>query len=270
MSGEHASTQLISRYVLGDADIPGDELFALESHLESCAVCRGRLAEVVAERTPAVESLLQSVWSELEPASLASTPVPTGRRWSRWLSTWASPAMMPWLGMVLLVAFAAFLLGQVYPTGSAAVLLVAPLLPLLGVAASWSRSLDPAYELVMATPRAGLYLVLRRTLAVLLVVIPVLLVIGLPTHASPGLWLLPCLAFTAGTLALGGVIGVGRAAAVLAVLWTGFVIAPSVASERLSIVLDPRALPVWGAVLAVAAVVVVARSRAFTRLGSRL
>lgn len=270
MSGEHASMQLISRYVLGDVDIPGDELFALESHLESCAVCRERLAEVVAERTPAVDSLLRSVWAELELASLDSVPVPAERRWSRWLSTWASPAMMPWLGMVLFVAAAAFVLGKVYPTGSSAVLLAAPLLPLLGVAASWSRAIDPAYELVVATPRAGLYLLLRRTLAVLAVVIPVLLVVALLTHASVGLWLLPCLAFTAGTLALGSVVGVGRAAAGLGLLWMGFVIAPSIAHERLSIVLDPRALPVWGAVLAVAAVVVVVRSRAYTRLGSQL
>jgi len=270
MSGEHASRQLIGRYVLGDADIPGDELFALESHLESCAVCRARLADTAADRAPAVGLLLENVWSELEPASRASAPMPVERRWARWLATWASPGMVPWLGVSTLVAGLAWVLAEVYRNGSAVVLLLAPILPLLGVAASWARGLDPAYELVVATPRAGLYLVLRRTLAVLVVVIPLLLVCGAFLHASPGLWLLPCLAYTAGTLAVGGVIGVGRAATALALLWAVFVIAPSIGQQRLSIVLDPRALPVWGAVLVAAAVVVVTRSRAYTRLGSQL
>lgn len=270
MTGEHASRQLISRYVVGDADIPGDELFALESHLESCAVCRAQLAEVAAERTPALDLLLESVWSELEPALQADEQMPAERRWSRWLSTWASPSMVPWLGMSALVIGLAWVLSWLLDDGSSVVLLLAPLLPLLGVAASWARGLDPAWELVVATPRAGLYLVLRRTMAVLVVVIPLLLVVGGFSHASPGLWLLPCLAYTAGTLALGGAIGVGRAAGVLAVLWAVFVIAPSVGERQLSIVLDPRALPVWGAVLVAAAVVVVVRSRAYTRLGSQL
>ncbi|MCU1680982.1 MAG: putative transporter permease protein [Amycolatopsis sp.] len=270
MSGEHASMQLISRYALGDLGIPGDELFSIESHLETCAVCRGRLAEVVDERAPSVGLLLDSVWSELEPAAKASGQMPAEHRLSRWLTTWASPSVVPWLGMSALVVALAWALTWAFSSGSSVVLLLAPVLPLLGVAASWARGLDPAFELVVATPRAGLYLVLRRTLAVLAVVIPLLLVIGTLSHTSPELWLLPCLGYTAGTLALGGVIGIGRAAGVLAVLWVAFVVAPSVAEERLSIVMDPRALPVWGAVLVAAAVVVVVRSRAYARLGSQL
>ena len=67
------------------------------------------------------------------------------------------------------------------------VLLAAPVLPLLGVAASWSRALDPAHELVAATPAAGLPLLLWRTLVVLAVVVPAALVAGVVTGADgPG------------------------------------------------------------------------------------
>ena len=125
-------------------------------------------------------------------------------------------------------------------------LLVAPVAPLLGVAAVWSAGLDPAHELVVASPRAGLYLVLRRTLAVLVVVIPALTVAGWLAGASPARWLLPCLAFTAGALALGELIGLRRAAAALALAWTAGVITPSVLTARTPVVLEPASLPVLG------------------------
>lgn len=85
--------------------------------------------------------------------------------------------MAPWLAMVLAVTLLALLL-DLTELGSGRVslmLLLAPVLPVGGVAASWSRDLDPAYELTASTPRAGLQLVLRRTAAVLAVVIPTLL-----------------------------------------------------------------------------------------------
>ena len=75
-------------------------------------------------------------------------------------------------------------------------------------------------------------MVLRRTLAVLVVVIPALTVAGWLAGASPALWLLPCLAFTAGALALGELIGLRWAAGVLALAWTAGVIAPSVLAAR--------------------------------------
>ncbi|CAM5729862.1 hypothetical protein SHIRM173S_01344 [Streptomyces hirsutus] len=82
--------------------------------------------------------------------------------------------MVPWLAMVVSVTLLALLL-DLGDTGSgevSLVLLFAPVLPVLGVAASWSRGLDPAYELTASVPRAGLPLVLRRTASVLGVVVP--------------------------------------------------------------------------------------------------
>lgn len=148
------------------------------------------------------------------------------------------------------------------------VLLLAPVLPVLGVAASWSRGLDPAYELTASVPRAGLYLVLRRTASVLAVVVPALLVAGWLTGVTAAQWLLPCLAFTSATLALGGVVGVTRAAAGLAGLWALAVVAPSLVTSRTAVALQTGSLPGWGALLVLGTAVVIVRRGAYSVLGA--
>ena len=139
-------------------------------------------------------------------------------RMPRRVSRWAPPGFWARLVMTLLVLGAAIGLDLAGSSGlpPSVVLLVAPVAPLLGVATVWSAGLDPLHELVVASPRAGLFLVLRRTLAVLAAVIPALAVAGWMSGASPATWLLPCLAFTAGALALGELIGLRWAAAALA------------------------------------------------------
>ncbi len=111
-------------------------------------------------------------------------------------------------------------------------------------------------------------MVLRRSLAVLIVVIPALTVAGWLTGASPARWLLPCLAFTAGALALGELIGLRFAAAALALAWTAGVIAPSVLAARTSVLLEPASLPYWAGLFAVIAVALVLRRDAYTGLRS--
>ena len=86
--------------------------------------------------------------------------------------------MVPWLAMVVGVTLVALLL-DLSDTGSgevSLVLLLAPVLPVLGVAASWSRGLDPAYELTASVPRAGLYLVLGVVISISMQFAGVLLV----------------------------------------------------------------------------------------------
>jgi hypothetical protein len=142
-------------------------------------------------------------------------------------------------------------------------LLLAPIAPVACVAAAWARGIDPAHELVAATPRSGLHLVLRRTLAVLVVVIPLLAV---TTWTSPLRWLLPCLAFTVATLALGGFVGVRRAATGLTTAWAALVIGPSLVTAETPLVLEPAALGIWAAALAAGAAVVRLRADVYLRL----
>ncbi|WP_055531159.1 zf-HC2 domain-containing protein [Streptomyces graminilatus] len=288
MSGEHASTRIIEGYARGGDDLAPDEVWAVEAHLETCPVCRERLAAMVGAEVPAVASLVATVWSGLEPRLAVTATMPRGRRWSARLSRWMTPTMAPWLAMVVAVTLLALLLdradtGSGTGTGSGSdfglgfgfgfgevslVLLLAPILPVLGVAASWSRGLDPAYELTASVPRAGLDLVLRRTASVLGVVVPALLVGGWATGVMVAQWLLPCLAFTAATLALGGVVGVTRAAVALGAVWAAAVVAPTLAASRTAFVLQPGVLPAWGLILALGIGVVIARRGAYSELGA--
>ncbi|MFI7355691.1 zf-HC2 domain-containing protein [Streptomyces avidinii] len=281
MNVEHASARLIDGYARGGTDLAADELWALEAHLEGCRDCRDRLSDAVTTGAPAVAALTEAVWSDLEHHIATATQAPPRRLRAR-LSAWTTPAMTPWLAMVLAVTLLALLLDLTGPgsgfgsgvgsgSGSGRVslmLLLAPVLPVCGVAASWSRALDPAYELTSSTPRAGLQLVLRRTASVLAVVIPTLLAGGWATGVTAAQWLLPCLAFTSATLALGGVIGVTRAAAVLVAAWAAVVVAPTLATSRTAVALGTDGMPVWGLVLALGVTVVIVRRGAYTTPGA--
>ncbi|MFF4319484.1 zf-HC2 domain-containing protein [Streptomyces sp. NPDC001568] len=269
MTGEHASARLIDGYARGDTRLAVDEVWALEAHLEGCPVCRDRLSAAVTTQAPAVLALTEAVWSDLAPRLASAVPAPPRRRRAR-LRTWTTPAMTPWLAMVVAVTVLALLLDLMEPGSGrvSLVLLLAPVLPVGGVAASWSRGLDPAYELTASTPRAGLHLVLRRTASVLAVVIPALLAGGWSTGVSAAQWLLPCLAFTSMTLALGALIGVTRAAVALVAAWVAVVVAPTLVTSRTAVALQADGLPVWGLLLALGVAVVIARRGAYADLGA--
>lgn len=253
MSDEHGSSTMLRRYVLGEA-LSTDQVWALEVHLESCARCRAAVAGIVADQRPRASELIGEIWSTIDTKRVPGARRSRWRRFELWLATWASPAMTPWLGMTLVVlalAWLADLAGQPLAPGLSVLTLLAPVAPLLGIAAAWSHYLDSAYELVAGTPRAGLYLVLRRTVAVLVVVIPLLLLANWATGTTSALWLLPCLGFTVATLGIGSLIGLFRAATILIGLWAALVVLPSMATDHLSIALRVASVPGWLAFVAV-------------------
>ncbi|MFE6500522.1 zf-HC2 domain-containing protein [Kitasatospora sp. NPDC057738] len=275
MSREHASRQLIDDYARGDTTIPADTVWALEAHLETCAPCRSRLAASVATGVPGIAALVDTVRAGLEPQLDAAAAVAPRRHRPGWVSSWLTPVMTPWLAMTAVVTLLALLLDAVAPAerfgGASLVSLIAPVLPLCGVAASWSSGLDPAHELTASTARAGLPLLLRRTTAVLVVVLPPLLLGGWLTGTmTAAQWLLPSLAFTSTALALGSVVGVTRAAVGLALAWGAVVLAPASLTGRvpsvLQLALQPDRLPLWGLLLALGAGAVIARRDAYSTL----
>ncbi|MFD5468725.1 zf-HC2 domain-containing protein [Kitasatospora sp. NPDC127059] len=275
MREEHASRRLIDDYARGDATMAADTVWALEAHLETCAPCRSLLAASVAAEAPDVSALLDTVRAGLEPQLDAAAQAPARRRRPGWVSAWLTPVMTPWLAMTAAVTLAALLLDALAPAtllgGASPVSLVAPVLPLLGVAAAWSRALDPAHELTASTARAGLALLLRRTTAVLAVVLPGLLLTGwLTGSVTAAQWLLPSLAFTSTALAVGSVIGVTRAAAGLAAAWGVAVVVPTGATGQVPlavrIALQPGGLPGWGLVLALAVGAVIVRRNSYATL----
>jgi hypothetical protein len=275
-TGRHVSVDLLDRYAASASNADGHgSWWAVEAHLETCAPCRDRLRDVVELRSPSTTLLLERVREELGAEVDRSPRLARRRLWNRlprgtW---WAAPAVLQRLGMTVLVVAVALLLdladGAARGRAPSLVLLLAPVAPLVGVAAVWARGLDPAHEVVQATARAGLDLVLRRTLAVLTVVVPVLALAGWVVGMSPARWLLPCLAFTAGALVLGERFGLHRAATGLVLAWTAGVVAPSLVVSRSPDLLTTASLPAWSVAFVVVLVVLVARrGAAYTSMRS--
>lgn len=72
----HIPIGLLGRYAGGNTDIAPDVLWAMEAHLEECAACRDRLAEVGDVETA---TLLTSIWTDVDAAVSATTPPPARR-----------------------------------------------------------------------------------------------------------------------------------------------------------------------------------------------
>jgi hypothetical protein len=272
---EHPDALLIQRYTTGDPDLDEVSLWSLESHLEICADCRARQADlfrgdVADDALGAGRDVLDQVALALD-KRIATGPAsrPVGRRWAA-RRRWAVWSLVPWVAMTIAVLLAALALSSAAPHRPSLVLLIAPVLPLLGVAGAWSRRTDPAWELIAGSPRMGLWLLLRRTAAVLVAVIPLLLAAGWAVGLSPALWLLPCLGLIVTTLALGERVGLVPAAAGIWAVWTLAVLVPSLVTARVPVVLESSAAPGWAALILLAAGIVVARSHGYGRLISRL
>ncbi len=259
----HPRPAVIARYADPTADLDEVTLWSVEVHLEDCPDCRARMAG----GTP--DDLLVRIAAGVDDG-IAAGPAPVPRR--RWLAArhrWLVGQLVPWLIMTVAVLGCAVLLQVAQPSLPSLVALLAPVAPLPGVAVAWSRRHDPAWELIAGTPAAGLAMLLRRTAAVLAVVVPALALASNRTGVSLALALLPCLACTAATIALGAFVGVRRAAAVLGVAWTLAVVLPAVATADLPAVLQPGSSSGWALLTLALAGLAAARADHFRRLTSR-
>lgn len=263
----HPDPRLVQRYAAAGTDLDSTTVWSIESHLETCASCRALLAPALPPEPTALLERVERVVAD----RIAVGPAPAAPRWAVVGRFGIVLALLPWLATIAGVLGVAVLSELVYPDAPSLTLLVAPVVPLLPVAVAWSRGADPAWEIVASTPRAGLRMLLHRTLLVLAAVVPLLAVAGTVSRHNVVLWLLPCLAFTAGSLALGGLIGVVRAAAGLAAGWTAVVVVPSLVAGRLPALLEQASWPVWLAVTVALSVMALLRARdsEYGRLTSR-
>lgn len=276
-SSSHPDPVLVARYSSGTCGLDDVTAWALEAHLDRCAACRSVLARALAQGpdAPARGTLADVAAAIGRGIAAGPPPAPLPGRLRRVVggraggSTGAVWAVVPWFLTVVGVLGTAFAAQRAFPAAPSLVLLVSPVAPLLPVAAAWTRGADPAWEVICSTPRAGLGRLLRRALVVLLALAPVLVGAGWGSGSAPGLWLLPGLAFTAGSLALGGLVGIARAAAVLTGVWSAGVIAPSLATQRIPAVLAPGSWTAWAAATAVLLTVTLIRADDHRRLSSR-
>ena len=232
----HVAHEMFASYVRGDAGAVAGT--SLEQHLVHCASCRTRMADHV-DPLP-----LDALWGRIRAEALAPN-----RSWMQRVLGWAHVSD----GDALLLATAPSLRGSWFAgvaatlmftmlaglyrdgVGVALFLLVAPLIPVAGVALAHGADVDPSYEVTVAAPYSSSRLLLLRTAAVLVTSLPLALVAGLiPAYGRTGvLWLIPAVAFTAVVLAASTWINPTQAAIFLACAW-------AVAVVSATRVLDPE------------------------------
>jgi hypothetical protein len=270
--GWHADEQLLARYLRGDAGAALGS--SIEAHLLRCDTCRGRVGPLI-DPIP-----LRNVWDRLEESVQASRPGILHRLARRLgvadhdaLLLSAAPALRTgWvLGTALALAFAAAAALGGGTRGAAVFLIVAPLAPVAGVAASYGPDIDEAYEPTLAAPYSSSRLLMLRAITILLTSVPLAAIGGLllPGSAwSAVTWLLPASAAVALTLAGSTWTSPARAATVVAVAWLaviGFAYAPE-ASGPAELLSGP-ALPLYVVTGLTAALVFRARSGRLALMG---
>lgn len=202
-------------------------------------------------------SLLERVLVRLRVPATDATLIATAPSMrSAWLAALALAVLFP----VLATAWRGTGLADLF-------LLLAPLVPVAGVALSYSEYVESALEQEAAAPYSPLRLVLLRTLAVLVVCVPLLVVAG---AFVPGdvtwLWLLPALGFTAVVLGVSTWTEPTRAAGAIALLWVAAVGRAAWRGDT-GVLLSDVLLVVYLAAAAAGVFVLVLRTRRLGTLG---
>ncbi len=225
MTGWHLDDGALRRYV--ERTDSAAEGASAEQHLLSCAQCRARvrpgadvvdLAAVWARTQDAVEVPRASVFERLLRA--AGLPAHEAR-----LVAVASAFRSVWVvGVAAVLAFAALAAAIGHNRGLWLFLVVAPVVPCLVVASSYDPWLDPALEPEMVTPYPALRLILLRTIAVLALALPAVLLLGLVVPGeAPFAWLLPAIGFVAVVLAASTWVSPLRTAITVSSVWLGVI-----------------------------------------------
>jgi hypothetical protein len=201
---------------------------SVEQHLLQCAHCRAQVADLVPESTrPPWDDVLAAI-EVPRPALAQRLFVRLGLNETDSLVASSAPTLrVAWLlgtmGVLLFAVVAAVLADQ---GGLGLFLMVAPLIPVTGVAAAYGPSSDPSYETVVVAPFAMVRLILLRTLSVLATSVPLVVIAGLFLPASPLVavaWLLPAAGFIALVLTASNWVDPAHAAAAVGVGWVAFV-----------------------------------------------
>ena len=272
MTTWHVAAADLRRYAAGTADIA--VAASVEAHVVRCGACAAALA-------PAVDTgRLDSIWAEVADVVDAPRRTPLERLLTAFGVSEATARLLAatpnlrtgWfgaLGVVLVLALSITALGG-REGDSTPLLLLAPLLPVIGVAAAFGRYADPAYDLTIAAPYSTLRLLLLRSAAVLVtcVALTALVALLLPGAEGTAAWLLPALGLTLGTLALATWWTPPVAAAAVGGTWT--LLVAEVAHRRgLADLTSSPAQLTCAALAALAATVLVRRRRCFDQEGTR-
>jgi hypothetical protein len=224
MSSWHIPDDLRERYLAGTLE-PALAM-SVDAHLGGCAHCRAAV--------PYEKDWLETSWARLEAKLITPRPNLSERflrhggvpdHLARLLS--ATPTMSrAWLAAVVAALAFAVIAARQQADLLPAFLIIAPVLPLAGIALAYGPRVDPAHELMAATPMSGPRLLLTRATAVLAVAVMLAALASPLLPAPPGLsaaWLLPSLAAAAGCLALSNRLPVPIAALAVGGVWLAIV-----------------------------------------------
>lgn len=135
----------------------------------------------------------------------------------------ATPALRrSWAAALVVVVLIGLSAASDNPDNISGMLVLAPLIPVLGVALAYGPSADPVHEIGLATPIRGLRLLLIRTATVVAVSVAVLSGAVLLSSASNALafvWLLPAFAMTSLAVSLMTATTPRRAVAAVSIGW---------------------------------------------------
>jgi hypothetical protein len=230
MTGWHLDDDTLRRYVERTDSLA--EGASAEQHLLSCEPCRARVNAAASVIELSVIDFA-AVWDHTRDA----IEVPRPSVFERLLRTAGLPAQEArlvavasafrgvWLaGVAAVLAFAALAAAVGHARGVWLFLAVAPIVPCLVVASSYDPWMDPALEPELVTPYPALRLILLRTIAVLALALPAVLLFGLfiPTE-EPFAWLLPAVGFVAVVLAASTWVSPLRSAIAVSSAWLAVV-----------------------------------------------
>jgi hypothetical protein len=218
----HVPPDLLARYAGGDVDQA--QAYSVEAHLPACSQCREEVAALVDD------DLLTRSWESIElrldaprrgPVEAGLTLLRVPAHIARLLG--ATPALrLSWLlACAAVLGFAVWAASE-HVHGEYWFLVLAPLLPLAGVAAAYGPDVDPTYEVGLAAPTDSSGLLLIRALAVLVATSAMAAVAAVALDGpqwSAAAWLMPSLGLTLSSLALSTRFSPGAACGSLAALW---------------------------------------------------
>jgi hypothetical protein len=245
---------------------------SVEAHLMDCPACRRRLGVLMPR------DVVDRAWTAIR-AHVEAPPCGTAERVIRRLGVSTETARVlvavpafrgSWLlGLFLATLFAAVAALFAGEYGMALFLIVAPLAPVAGVAASFGGDADPCHELVTVTPFSASRMLLLRTAGVLATSLPVTLLAGLalPGPAWVGVaWLTPAAAGVALTLLLAPVLGATAASATMTACWSATVVLATRLSDPVAAV-EPAMQLVLLVLAGAACAALVLRRSSLERLG---
>lgn len=259
----HVDRSMLTRYASGDL---GDaSVLSIEAHLLSCAECRDALP-------PSIDrAQLDRMWTGVRDIVRAPRPRVVERLLVRLgfrdhvarVLIVAPSLQLAWLASMVVSLVFAVMASHWFGGGDLPFLVVAPIVPVVGVAWSFDGPRDPMWEIGLTTPTGGLRLTLIRSVAVLATSF---IVSGLTSLALPragweaAAWLLPALTLTVLTLALSttGVATEPAAGSVCAGWVVAVVVASRAGSDHLA-AFGTSGQAVVGVVLAMSTAVLVVR-----------